>query len=126
MHYLHMFATSEYSIFLIRQGQQVVHCSIIQPKYFRIPAMAEDDLEITGAWTEPDFRGNGLASYAIQGILGFYLEPDRYFWYITRRANLPSIRAAEKASLVRVGKGTRTHRLGLRILGSFVMHQRPS
>ena len=47
MHYLHVFATREYSIFLIPQGQQVVHYSIIQPKYFRIPAMAEDDLEIT-------------------------------------------------------------------------------
>jgi RimJ/RimL family protein N-acetyltransferase len=85
--------------------------------------MNKDDLMIGSVWTDPQFRGRGLAAYAIQGIVRLKSKPGRFLWYITRKANLPSIRAAEKGGLVKVGEGTRTRRLGLRILGSFVMDQ---
>jgi RimJ/RimL family protein N-acetyltransferase len=122
MHYLHLFATREYSIFLIRRGERPVHHSLVQPKYFRVPALARDDLEITSTWTEPEFRGRGLAAFAIQEIVRRLGSPGRHFWYLTRENNLPSIRAAEKGGLVRFAEGKRTRRLGLRILGSFVVH----
>jgi RimJ/RimL family protein N-acetyltransferase len=122
MHYLHVFATREYSMFVIRKGGRLVHQSAIHPRYFRTPAMNKDDLMIGNVWTDPQFRGRGLAAYAIQEIVRLKSKPGRFFWYITRKENSASIACAEKAGLVKVGEGTRTRRLGLRILGSFVVH----
>jgi lipopolysaccharide/colanic/teichoic acid biosynthesis glycosyltransferase/RimJ/RimL family protein N-acetyltransferase len=122
MHYLHVFATREYSMFLIRNGERIVHRSVITPKYFGRPSMNKEDLGIGCVWTEPEYRGRGLGTYAIQEIIRLMSKPGRFFWYITRKGNFSSIAAAEHAGLLRVGIGTRTRRLGLRILGAFVMH----
>jgi RimJ/RimL family protein N-acetyltransferase len=124
MHQLGVFATREYSVFVIRKGAHPIHYSLVQPKYFRMPAMAEDDLEITSTWTDPEFRGKGLAAFAIREIVRRMGKPGRHFWYLTRENNIPSIKAAEKGGLVRYAEGMRTERMGLRILGSFAVRTR--
>jgi len=85
--------------------------------------MAAEDLEITTTWTDPQYRGKGLAVYAIREILKLKEMPARRFWYVTREANFASIRVAEKSGLILVGRGTRCNRLGSRLLGSFVLQQ---
>ncbi len=123
MHYLRIFSTPQYCILIIRQAERVVHYSAVCPRYFRIPAMAAEDLEITTTWTDPQYRGKGLAVYAIREILKLKEMPARRFWYVTREANFASIRVAEKSGLILVGRGTRCNRLGSRLLGSFVLQQ---
>jgi len=83
--------------------------------------MSAEDLQIGDTWTEPDHRGKGIASWAINEIVRLKQQPGRRFWYVVENNNLPSIRAIEKAGFVRVGSGMRTKRLGLKLLGSFEM-----
>jgi predicted GNAT family acetyltransferase len=79
------------------------------------------DLQIGNVWTEPELRGRGLATAAICQVVTELAAPDRAFWYVTARENLPSVRAVERAGFELVGAGERIPRWGLRVLGSFTM-----
>ena len=48
-------------------------------------------------------------------------KSGRTFWYVVDEDNASSIRVAEKAGFRLVGSGLRTKRLGLRVLGRFVL-----
>ncbi len=83
--------------------------------------MANDDLQIGDVWTDPKHRGRGIASFAIRQIVAAKAMRDRRIWYIVETDNSQSIRIVEKLGFVRAGTGTRTKRLGLCLLGQFVM-----
>lgn len=104
MHYLHVFATREYSMFVIRKGGRLVHQSAIHPRYFRTPAMNKDDLMIGNVWTDPQFRGRGLAVYAIQEIVRLKSKPGRFLWYITRKGKL-AVNCLRRKGRVGQGRG---------------------
>jgi RimJ/RimL family protein N-acetyltransferase len=113
MHYLGAFANREYGVLVARKGQRIIHFSVILPKHYHLPVLGENDLEIGGTWTAPDFRGKGLATYAIQKILVMWAKQRRRFWYVTRESNVASQRAAEKAGLRVLGVGKRIQTMGL-------------
>ena len=48
------------------------------------------------AWTHPDFRGHGLATYCAQEAVRTCLNEQRSVWYVVDEQNLPSIRVIEK------------------------------
>jgi RimJ/RimL family protein N-acetyltransferase len=118
-----LFANNCYAVLLIRRGSQLVHRSTITPRYFRFPFMEESDLQIGDTWTAQEDRGRGLAGAAIQEILRRDTDSNRTYWYIVEADNAASIRVIEKAGFHRVGKGIRTPRFGLRILGAFRISQ---
>jgi RimJ/RimL family protein N-acetyltransferase len=124
MHYLHIFANRDYSLFLIYDSKTIVHRSVITPRYFRFPFMAREDLQIGDTWTMPEYRGKGLATFAIQKIVELHKKPGRRFWYVVEEDNIPSIRAVEKTGFVKYGVGARRKRMGMALFGFFEMQQR--
>ncbi|HPM83809.1 MAG TPA: GNAT family protein [Candidatus Anammoximicrobium sp.] len=118
-HQTRVFANRDYRVFLIYDGARVVHRSCVFPGYFRFPFMEADDLQVGDTWTLPEYRGQGLARQALRETIRRLGRPDRRFWYLTESNNLPSIRVAQQVGFRLVGEGRRTHRCGLRILGSF-------
>lgn len=121
MHYLRLQDNQDYGIFVVYEGERLLHYSGIFPGYFRFPFMARDDLQIGDTWTHPDHRGRGIAAFAIQKIIELERKPGRRFWYVCSADNVSSIRAVEKAGFGCLGKGVRTRRFGLRVLGAFVL-----
>jgi len=121
MHYLRLQANQDYGVFVVYERSTLVHYSGIFPGYLRFPFMARNDLQIGDTWTHPGHRGHGIAAFALQRIVESKRRAGRRFWYICPEDNAPSIRTVEKAGFVRLGKGIRTSRFGLRVLGAFVM-----
>lgn len=123
MHSLHIFTNRDYGLYLIRDHNNSIHRSVITPRYFRFPFMARDDLQIGDTWTSTEYRGNGLASVAIQKILELHKKPGRRFWYVVEENNIPSIRAVEKAGFVKCGVGIRKKRMGIARFGCFEIEE---
>ncbi len=124
LHHLRLFKNRDYGLFLIYKENRLIHRSGVFPGYFRFPFMETDDLQIGDTWTDPEHRGRGIASFAIQEIVALCRRPGRGFWYITEQNNFPSIRAAMKVGFVKVGDGERVAKLGLRVLGSYLIRTR--
>jgi RimJ/RimL family protein N-acetyltransferase len=123
MHYSHLFANRDYGVLLIHHKGQLVHHSGIFPRYFRFPFMAKDDLQIGDTWTASEYRGKGLATFAVQYTVQWLKKPGRRFWYVTETNNLASIRVIEKSGFVKVGEGSRIKRYRLSVLGAFVINK---
>jgi RimJ/RimL family protein N-acetyltransferase len=120
-HMLHVFSNRDYGLFLIRRDGKVVHRSVITPRYFRFPFMAAGDLQVGDTWTDPGERGKGLATIALESILKIHSTRRRTCWYVVESDNRASIRAVEKAGFTLAGRGIRTRRFGLGILGRLVL-----
>lgn len=123
-HLLHIFTNREYGIVLIRRHGRIVHRSVITPRYFRFPFMRAGDIQVGDTWTDPEMRGLGLATSALEQILVACTDRRHTCWYVVESSNTPSIRVVEKAGFSLVGKGVRTRRLGLGILGQFRIDNR--
>ena len=118
-HVLRVFSNREYGLLVIRQGEKVVHRSVVTPAYLRFPFMANEDIQVGDTWTDPDVRGRGLATIALESILRTPRNRRRTCWYVVEADNAASIRVVEKAGFVLVGRGVRTRRFGLGVLGQF-------
>jgi RimJ/RimL family protein N-acetyltransferase len=120
-HYLKVFANRDYSLYVVYDGERLVHRSCVFPGYFRFPFMNRTDLQIGDTFTAPEYRGRGIATRAIQEILSAFKERAGRIWYVVEEDNAPSIRAVEKAGFQLIGEGVRTKRFGLRVFGSYVL-----
>ena len=124
MHHLQLFANQNYGLYLIYDGHNLIHRSIITPRYFRFPFMARDDLQIGDTCTMPKYRGKGLAGFAIQKIVELHKKPGRKFWYVVEEDNIPSIKPAKKAGFVKYGVGTRRKKMGTELFGFFEIEKK--
>jgi len=106
-HFLGVFATRDYFLLLIRHRGRVVHRSCVLPAHYRFPFMAPRDLQAAGLWTAPDWRGRGLGLAALGEVFRRDECQGRTLWYMVREDNAASIRLAEKAGLLRWGRGGR-------------------
>jgi RimJ/RimL family protein N-acetyltransferase len=120
MHVSHLFANRAYAIVLMRHGSTVVHHSFLFPRYFRFPFMGDEDLQVGDTWTEPAWRGRGLARVALLEARHRAAAEGRCVWYVTDKDNTPSQRVAESCGFRMYGRGVRTSRWNLRALGAFV------
>jgi len=118
-HLLHLFANRSYGIVFVRAGSRIVHRSFIFPGYFRFPFMASSDVQVGDTWTDPAYRGRGIAAAALEEACRIAARSGRLVWYITDRTNEPSIRVVEGRGFVLRSVGVRTSRIGLRILGAY-------
>ena len=119
LHHLHIFKNRRFSVFILRSEQRIAHYSFLFPGFFRFGFMGKKHLQIGDTWTEPSFRGQGLASFAIQKITEQHASANTSLWYLTEKDNVPSIRAAEKAGFILAGIGKRTKKLGIALFGSY-------
>ena len=116
-HYAGLFANRKYCVVYIRHGGRIVHRSCVVPRYFRWPFMSNDDLQISSTWTDPGFRGKGLATLALAHIVRTMTAPRRRFWYVSRDSNFQSIRVCRRAGFDFFGYALRKSSLGIRALG---------
>lgn len=120
-HYMHIFSNKEYCVCLILHNNTIVHKSLVTPKYFRFPFMSNNDLQIGDIWTDPTYREQGIATYAISQIFNHLSSPDVNFWYVAEEDNSPSIQLAKKLGFVLYGKGNRHSRYGIRLIGHYII-----
>lgn len=118
-HHGRVFRNRGYELLLIRRDGQLVHRSCVFPGYFRFPFMAPGDLQVGDTWTAPTERGKGLAGWALAVILRRLAAEGRTVWYICDLDNEASIRVARKNGMRLVGRGIRTRRIGVSLLGKF-------
>jgi RimJ/RimL family protein N-acetyltransferase len=118
-HISHLFSNREYGLLVIRLDGRVVHRSVITPGYIRFPFMKKEDIQVGDTWTDPTLRGRGLATIALEKIVRAPRYRNRTCWYVVGADNTASIRAVEKAGFMLTGRGTRTRRFGLGLLGQF-------
>ena len=103
----HLFGGSECGALLVYEGERLAHYSSYTPRYWRFPFLADDDLQIGDTWTDPAYRGRGLALFALQTLEANLERPNRRLWYVVGELNQPSIRVAEKAHFTLAAEGTR-------------------
>lgn len=121
MHHLRLFANSDYGVLVVYRDGRLVHRSGLFPRYARFPFMRREDLQVGDVWTDPEHRNRGLASFALRRLVDQKVRNGRRIWYVVEAENAASIRTVERCGFVLVGTGTRTKRLGLALLGHFVM-----
>jgi RimJ/RimL family protein N-acetyltransferase len=121
MHFFGGFSNRDYSVLMIHRGRELVHRSVLFPRYFRFPFVGTDDLQIGDTWTTEEHRGKGLAGFAIQAIRDRDPRPDRVYWYVCEASNIASIRVVEKLGFRKAGDCIRVSRFGVRLLGAFII-----
>lgn len=117
LHMLRVFQSAEYCVLLCFQNGLLAHRSCVFPRFYRSPFMGANDLQVGDVWTAPESRNQGLARLALAKTIAHY--SGRTVWYVCEDSNGASIRVARKAGLRLHAVGTRTRRLGLRLLGQF-------
>ena len=123
-HHLRIFTNRDYGVLLIVHHRKLVHRSLVTPRYFKFPFMATDDLQIGDTWTDPAFRGRGLAGCAI-GEIGQRLGArSRAFWYVVHDENAASIKVVERLQFALVGRGHKQAPFRLPLLGRYAIDER--
>ena len=125
MHNFHIFSNEDYGLYLVFDGDSLIHRSVITPRYFRFPFMGKEDLQIGDTWTMSEHRGKGLAGYAVQNIVKSLKKSGRKFWYVVDENNGPSIRAIEKTGFEKYAMGVRTKRMNMRAIGTYKITSLP-
>ena len=118
---LGLFGSRAFEELQVWRDGRLAHRLIVTPRWFRFPFMGRDDLQIGALWTDPQARRLGLARAAIAEAHRRHAAQAGGFWYVADDANPASAGLAEACGYRRVGVGRRTRRLGLRVLGQFVM-----
>jgi RimJ/RimL family protein N-acetyltransferase len=126
LHRFHLFAGRGSGALLIYDRQRLVHYSGFTPRYWRFPFVANGDFQIGDTWTDPEYRGKGLALFAVREIVRILAKPGRRIWYVVESRNHPSIRVVEKAGFDMIAEGLHLMPFGLTLAGSYVPQtQRP-
>ncbi|HET8635984.1 MAG TPA: GNAT family protein [Acidobacteriaceae bacterium] len=119
-----VFQSDEFgSVVFLAEGCPV-HRSLVSPPWWRFPDMARDDLQVGATWTDPGWKGRGLATAALIAACGAWNGRYRRMWYIVEQDNTASIRVAEKSGFKLAGVGDRTRPLGVSLLGQYRLCQR--
>jgi RimJ/RimL family protein N-acetyltransferase len=123
VHRLHLFAGSGCGTLLIYDRERLAHYSGFTPRYWRFPFIGDGDFQIGDTWTDPAYRGQGLALFALQTIVTTLAAPRRRFWYVVEVTNRPSIRVVEKAQFKLAAEGTWVTPWGFKLAGSYVIRK---
>ncbi len=122
-HTLRLFANRDYAAGIVWHGGRVAHVTMAFPGFFRFPFMAPADIQFGALFTEPEFRGRGLAGAALAELVRHLAQPSRRFWYITHESNHASQQVAGRSGYRLIGRGDKLPRFGLRFLGRYVVTQ---
>lgn len=114
-----IFKSNCYRVFIVRYKRKIIHHTFIFPAFFRFPFMGENDLQIGDVWTDPSFRGRGIATIAIMNVLSEISKEDKTFWYVVEDTNKSSIKVVEKLGFQLVGYGKKFPRCGSFLLGFY-------
>lgn len=111
-----------FAIYFALQDDQLVHYSVVSSGDFRFPFMKAREAQIGPVWTRPDSRRKGLAVHVGQRIQSDIAAMFDRVWWICASDNSPSCQTAVRMGLRYVGGSHHTSKLGLRVLGQYVLH----
>ncbi|MGV1004096.1 MAG: GNAT family N-acetyltransferase [Candidatus Nanopelagicales bacterium] len=123
-HYAHILRNGYFGVQLVLDGDRVVHRTCVVPPWFRWPFMSPEDLQASNSWTDPDYRGRGLAKWASIEVLRRHR--DRTVWYVTQEWNQASVLVSQRSGFHPYGRAVRTKRLGVRLLGTLELVEGPT
>ena len=83
--------------------------------------MEHSDLQVGMLYTEPEFRGQGLAVAAVERVIFDPQFSKLTFWYVVGEDNAPSIQVAKRTGFHLFGKSKRKKRFGSNLLGAYVI-----
>ncbi|HLK87872.1 MAG TPA: GNAT family N-acetyltransferase [Candidatus Binataceae bacterium] len=118
---LHIFAEPGFGAVLIYDGDRLAHYSGFTPRYWRFPFIANGDFQIGDTWTDPAYRGKGLASAGLARAVALLTRPHRRLWYVVESINEPSIRVAEKGHFTLAAEGGILEPWGLGFARAYVI-----
>lgn len=114
-----------YRALLIRDEKgRLAHMSMVFPRDFKEAFMGEGDLQVCRTFTEAEYRGLGLAKYAVQEILRSGLASSANYWYVVAPTNAASIRVARANGFEDYGIGVERALLGISRLGRTVAQEK--
>lgn len=119
-----VFETHECGVLIMRLEGALIHRSLVTPRWRRFPDMGANDLQIGAVWTDPAYRGRGLARLAISEIQKRWAGRYERLWYIVDESNEASIRVIEASGFELLGFGVKTRPFGLGLLGQYRMTKR--
>jgi len=102
-----------YKIVYIKHKNEIIHYTHILPQFFKFPFMHVSDLEIGPAWTDEQYRGEGIFTMVMKYILYHFKQDGRTFYAFTTTENISSQKAMLKAGLDQYASGYRTNFLGI-------------
>lgn len=106
-----------YEHYLVYDKEQLIHYSVVLPRYYRYLFMGSNDIQIGPYWTAEEYRGQGICPFVIREIINQYKAHKRYAYVIIMENNMKSQRSALKAGLNFYRYGIRTKGL----LGKFLL-----
>ena len=108
-----MMTWGRYSIIYLRNEDELIHYTHTLPRFFKLPFLGANDLEIGPAWTNEAYRGKGIFPAVINYAVQTYREKGRSFYIFSHMDNIASQKAIEKAKFSVWGKGYKTDVLGI-------------
>lgn len=121
---LRLFARRGFTEIAVLDEGRVVHRLIVTPAWYRFPFMSPHDLQIGALWTSPDSRRRHLATVAITEAHRRFAADNVRFWYLTDAENRASSALARSCGYRLVATGERTRKLGISLLGQYVIERR--
>lgn len=116
-----IFRNEYYGGTIIKDGDELVHHTLIIPKYFRFPFMDDSDVQIGFIWTSPHYRSKGLAVAGVCTCLDILSDFSGTVWYIVEEGNYPSIALAERIGFRMAGRGHVMRESKWSLLGRYVV-----
>tara|TARA_B100001094_G_C18126595_1_gene769847 strand:+ start:796 stop:1335 length:540 start_codon:yes stop_codon:yes gene_type:complete len=117
--YLKIFKNTGYSIYLLKQKDELITRIVIFPAFFRFPFMNKRDIQVGYIFSDINFRGQGLAKWTLKNIINDNLS--KKIWYVTEEENQASIKLAKSCGFNLYGYGERTVPLGISLFGRFII-----
>jgi RimJ/RimL family protein N-acetyltransferase len=124
LHHLRIFDSRDYCIYVVYDGDRLVHRTFCHPRWWRFPFMARDDLQFSDSWTADEYRGRGLGAVAQIAMVQALCRPGRVFWGIILESNDPPQRVIRKSGFTLYGYGERRSPFGLAPLVRFSIVER--
>lgn len=102
-----------YKIIYLKKNEIIIHYTHILPKFFKLPFLGFNDLEIGPSWTEEAYRGKGIFPNVIRYIVETFKDEKRCFYMFSHVDNKSSQKAIQKAGFDMWHCGYKTYFLGI-------------
>lgn len=103
----------QYKIIYLKKDDDIIHYTHILPKFFKLPFLDLNDLEIGPSWTKESYRGKGIFPAVINYTVQCFKERGRDFYIFVHIDNLASQKAIKKAGFHMWAKGYKTDFFGI-------------
>ena len=96
----------ELAIYYVKNGEKIIHTSLVTGKSFKFPFMKKNDWHIGPCVTVEGYRGRGIYPKVLQKITyDFYKRNNSSqssLYMIVKDTNIPSIKGVHKAGFVKI------------------------